>query len=101
MATQVLDKQDLFGNLRAEFHTVTFSSSYSTGGEAVEPSFKFIQLVIAEQIIGGYAFQYDYTNKKLKAFYFDYNNAADGVAIEVPATTNLSTIAPKVLFIGV
>lgn len=100
MATTVLDKQDYFGNLRVEFVTATFSSSYTTGGEAVAPSFGQIQMAIVGQV-SGYSFEYDYTNKKLKAFYYDYNNAADGVAIEVPATTNLSAVAPKILFIGV
>lgn len=99
MATIVTDRNDYAGNLRLEILTVTMSSSYSTGGEAVAPSMGNIVLALSEPK-SGYVFEYDYTNKKLKAFYADNNAAADSALIEVPATTNLSAVAPKVLFLG-
>ena len=54
--------------------------------------------VLAEDT-GGYPVAYDVTNDKLKVFYGDNNNAADGPLIE-NATANLSAVTFKLLVIS-
>jgi hypothetical protein len=86
--------KSLSGELRFALVEYTFSSSYTTGGEAFDPKtdspglFREILAVLPFQK-GGYTFEWDSTAKKLKAYWGDYNNAADGVLIEVPAATNV------------
>ena len=81
----------------------TFSNSYTTGGEALDLSphigARKIHVFIAENA-GGYIFEYDSTNKKLKAYFFDYDAAADGGAIEVPALTDLSTVTTRFIAVA-
>ncbi len=63
-------RRTVFGNRRVVVANVTFDSSYPTGGEALAPSALSMQnfdLVQAGQA-SGYAFEYDYTNQKLKAY---------------------------------
>lgn len=95
----VLEYQGYFDRLRAEIQTHTFGASYATGGESVLPSFGNTVLALAE-CAAGYVGVYDYTNKKMKVFYADNNGASDSALIEVPATTNLSAVAMKILFLG-
>jgi hypothetical protein len=79
---------------------ITFAHYY-TGGESLDLSKDFpgeIHFIIFEPS-GGYVFEYDRTNKKVKAFYYDYNGAADGVAIEYPNDTAL-TVSTYFLAIG-
>ena len=75
---------------------VTFSSSYTTGGETVDlsPWLRDVKFFVAHPA-GGYVFEYDYANKKLKAFRFDYPNAAQGPAVEVQAGTDLSSVTTR------
>ena len=40
----------------------------------------------------GYVFEYDYTNSKIKAYWCDYDAAADGAMTEVTDTTDLSGV---------
>lgn len=74
--------------------TFAFDSSYPTGGESVSgiwDLFKSVQgLVFFSR--SGYVFDVDYTNKKVLAYYSDYDAGADGALIQVPDTTNLSTV---------
>ena len=79
---------------------VDFDSSYPTGGEALTDTncgLNDDNLYVFPFPADGYLFEYDRANQKLKAFYFDYNNASDGAAIEVPDTTNLSTVTGALL----
>lgn len=94
------ESNQYFGNLRAYVAAITFDSSYATGGEALTAPFGTVLCALAEQS-GGYSFEYDTTNQKLKAYYADNNNASDGPLIEVPNATNLSAITTHVLFLGV
>ncbi len=73
--------------------SLAFDSSYPTGGESVDLSniFSDIHLVLIEPK-AGYVFEYDYTNKKVKAYWADYDGAADAVLIEVTDTTDLSAL---------
>jgi len=81
----------------------TFTDSYLTGGEALD----WVELIPAQCTLlevrasnhGGYAFEYDYDNKKLKAF----RCAGDNNAMEeLPDTTDISVTpgAIKVIAIG-
>lgn len=73
---------------------VALDSSYPTGGEsltAAQLGLTDIQTLNAASS-GGYTFEYDDTNAKLKAYYGDNNNASDGALIEVPNATDLSAV---------
>lgn len=78
--------------------SVAFDNSYPTGGESITLPFTPV-LLIAESS-AGYTFQYDYTNKKLLAYYADYDAVADGVLIQVADTTDLSALT-DVRFIAI
>lgn len=84
-----------FGDRWIQILKVDYDASYPTGGESLtkaELGFgKAPDLVFAIPH-KGFAFEYDKTNEKLKAFYADYDAVADGALIEVANTTNLSTL---------
>ena len=72
--------------------SLAFDSSYPTNGEPMDLSKQIptdIHMVIIEPS-AGYILQYDYTNKKVKAYWNDYNAGADAALIEVTNTTDLS-----------
>ena len=82
------------GNVRRTWGTLAFDASYPTDGELyINANF---ELVSVEQInvypSVGYVFEPDLTNKKIKAFYGDYSQAADGALVEVTNTGDLSAI---------
>lgn len=83
------------GHRRGVIVDVDFDSSYPTGGESLTASdlgfAGTVDLLLAEPQ-SGYVFEYDRVNSKLLAYYGDNNNASDGPLIEVPNTTNLSTV---------
>ena len=84
----------IFGNKRIMIVTADFDSSYPTGGEGLSADnlgLAAIELVVPTPK-SGYVFEYDYSNSKLKAYYADYDAAADGALIEVAATTDLSGV---------
>jgi len=74
--------------------SIAFDSSYPDGGESLDLS-KLIptdlHLVIIEPS-GGYVFTYDYTNKKVIAYWADYDAEADGALVAVLATTDLEAL---------
>jgi hypothetical protein len=81
--------------------TFTFSASYTTGGEAWDP--KGLADHPTPAVLpfpkSGYVFENDPVNKKIKAFYGDNNNAADGPLIEVAAGVNVGAIGPVTLLL--
>lgn len=85
--------QHMSRDLRVFTGSIAFDSSYPTGGEAMDLSSKFaaLKLVLFEND-AGYVFQYDYTNKKVLAYYYDYDAGADGTAIQVANATDLSAL---------
>jgi len=91
-----------FGNAYAVIADVTFDSSYATGGEEVKPAQLGLRNVFLVQAgnSGGYAFEYDYTNTKLKAYYGDNDSASDGPLVEVPNATNLSAVTARIVAYG-
>jgi len=74
--------------------TISFDSSYPTGGESFTPSDLKLQGINHIDISpkDGYVFEYDYTNQKVKVYYADYASANAGALIEVPNATDLSTL---------
>lgn len=58
------------GNKRTAQFTLAFDSSYPTGGEALAPGQVGLQVVESAVIEakGGYLFEFDYTNNKVKVF---------------------------------
>jgi hypothetical protein len=74
--------------------TIAFDASYPTGGEAWDMSALMpvsLKAVFIENK-SGYVFEYDYTNKKVIAYYCDYSTGTDAVMIEVANTVDLSAV---------
>lgn len=79
--------------LKEMFFTIDLDSSYPTGGEALDLSGDFNDLLLVQiEPMAGYIFVYDYDNKKVIAYYADYDAGADGALIEVADTTDLSAL---------
>ena len=87
------------------FVAVTWDATYPAGGELVTPSnFGLSRLdYLVALDAAGFIVQYIASTGAIKAFYFDYNAAADGLAIEVAVgdTAILSGIVTNFLAIGV
>lgn len=85
------------GSERATYGTITFDSSYPTGGEAYtnrEMGLGTINSLQLEQD-DGYIPYWDNTNSKIKLFWADYDAVADGALIEVADTTDVSSVIVK------
>lgn len=92
------------GDLKCLPLTIAFDSSYPTGGEPLDVSGYFDKEVINVQInpTSGYVFEYDYTNKKVLAYYGNNDGDADGALVQVADTTDLSSLTSvKVLVWGI
>ena len=72
--------------------TISLAVGYLTNGEPISLSLNEVRGMVIENK-AGYIFEYDRTNKKLKAFRFDYAAGAAGPAAEVPNATDLSALA--------
>jgi hypothetical protein len=90
------------GQLKILTGSVAFDSSYPTGGESMDISDMFTSLkAVFFESKGGYVFEYDYGNKKVKAMMGDNDSATDGPMVEVTDKTNLSALtAVKFLAVG-
>jgi hypothetical protein len=82
--------------------TLTFTGNYEAGGPSLD--FQTVFGVTTKQprkviIVGkaGYAYRYDLANKKVLVLYYDYNNAADGPAIELPVAAYPAGIGTDVI----
>lgn len=84
--------QQAIGQLKASVFTVTFTGTYSTGGESLPASVLGMNNVIfvsAEAPIGaGYVLAYDYATSKLKVYRTGATTAA--VLQEVPNGTDIT-----------
>jgi hypothetical protein len=101
-ATVTLLQRIKLGNARMNVCTVTFDSSYATGGEAVTPEqmgLTVVDMVIATNS-GGYAFEYDYANEKLKVFVGNNDGAADGPLVEAAAESDFDEVVARLIAIG-
>lgn len=74
--------------------TIAFDSSYPTNGESLPVSQIGLQTVDKMFIPSykGYTFEWDGTNKKVKAYYADYSVNTDGALIEVANAGDLSAL---------
>jgi hypothetical protein len=96
---------DVWGTRRVAIVTVTFDSSYATGGEAFDPASygiagKPAAVIVAPRPLtsSGYVVQYDRVNAKLMVLWVD--TTVDGAALaEVANTTNLSTLVVDVIIV--
>ena len=114
-------KRAKMGNAYAVLADITFDSSYPTNGEALAASvfgLNSIDIMLCETA-GGYMFQYDYANAKLKAFYpraaltgsLDVadtaatltgdTDVAAAAGAEVGNTVDLHTVTVRVVAIGI
>ena len=99
---------DYWNRHKANIVQVTLDNSYPTGGYAFEPKATqggvsdvvavFIS-VRAGVAADGRVYQYDPTNKKIKAF--EDGATVAGALDEVVAATDLSTVVLNVLVIGI
>ena len=103
--TVSIDHRTVEGNLRVIYATITFDTSYPTGGEALDPVTdlgvtSLIRMEIAPA--AGYVFEYDYTNNKVKVYGQEPTSATTGVIAlsEVANATNLSTVSTKIKAYG-
>lgn len=99
IVTKSGDWTGYMGNLRWARCTVAFDSSYPTGGESFTPAdlgMKTFDVVIIHQT-SGLVFEYDYTNKKIKAYSQGVSVGAAGSAtmddFPVDAGPGASTIS--------
>jgi hypothetical protein len=88
--TVSISKTDSVGRyLKVKTGTVTFDSSYPTGGEslsATDLGFSTKVETFVASPNGGLIFEYDFTNSKLAAFY-PSGGAATPAALAAPAVT--------------
>lgn len=82
------------GKKRQVVTNVTMDASYPTGGEAITAAQLGLATVdhVSCSTNTGHLAQYDKTNAKIKLYYADYDAVADGALIEVPNTTDVSTV---------
>lgn len=86
--------------------TITFDSSYATGGEALVATDVGLSSnieIICCSPASGYVFEYDYANKKLEAFNTTKGGAipAGGApGVEVASTTDLSSVTCRFIAFG-
>ena len=81
---------------------VTFDDSYPTGGEPISAAslgLKSIDFLSANPN-GGYVFEFDHANSKLKAFQADYDAVADGPLIQVADKTDLKAVKSRIWATG-
>ena len=89
-------KRRVVGDQQVITGTLTFDSSYPTGGEAV--SLAAIGLTRLDELIvrpaEGYVPEWDRsrTAPKVLLYYSDNNTASDGVMIQLPDTTDASAL---------
>lgn len=89
------------GNKRHVIGTVTFPSSYATGGDTGLTAAALGLDVVDHMEIShpsDYALEYVYASGNVLAFYYDYDAVADGAAIQVANGTDLSTPLANVHF---
>lgn len=95
------------GNKKVRVRTVTFDSSYATGGEALTASDFGLRVLTEVRPHGAFrttdatsavTVSYDHTNAKLVAYWGNAGSAS--VLPEVTSTTDLSTYSGRVTAVG-
>ena len=92
-----------FGNKRASSGTITFDSSYATGGESLTPAnigLGRIERITFNHGEDGYVFKYDYTNQKVLVYRTATLTPAGTVAAPTFTGSALATHVHDVLVKG-
>lgn len=102
-ATVTVVRRTVWGDRKAIHAKITFDSSYPTGGEPI--TLADLGLLEVDFCMPaprlGYVPEWDDANSKMLVYYGDNNNASDGPLVEVPNTTNLSTLTDvQAIFVG-
>jgi len=83
---------------------ITLDGTYTAGGVSTEiTELKVVHDAYVMSVSGGYigeATDISGRTFKIKIYYFDYDAAADGPAIEIPDGTDVTGMTVKVLVIG-
>lgn len=89
------------GSRKEVYGTVTFDSSYATGGEAFVPAEFGLSRLDWLQVAGatGYLAAWDGSVTAPKILLYR-QTAATGALVEVPATTNVSTVTVRIRAVG-
>jgi hypothetical protein len=79
------------GEFALDHLTITMDATYPAGGEAIDAvgDIGYLTVWFSGPSTTGYIGKWDATNQKIKVFYADNNNAADGPLIE-NATADIS-----------
>lgn len=78
---------------------ISFDNTYVTNGMAMDLSNEFTNLkMVTFEVRGGYFYEYDYTNKKVKAYSLDFADTNEGAATEVSSGADISTLAADIKF---
>lgn len=97
---------DVWGRQKTRIVTVTFDSSYPTGGESFTPAnvglASFTAVFFSPDSSPAYQFAYDYTNQKILVFGVqqDADAAVTDPFDEEDDTADLSTVTIRVLCVG-
>jgi hypothetical protein len=95
-------KKTALKDLYLHIYKVDWDASYVTNGLALTAAdLGFADqaslLTVLPQQKLGYTAEYDPANAKLKAYWGDYNNAADAPAKEVDNGTNMATVVDMIV----
>lgn len=96
---------DVWGRHKVRIVSVTFDSSYATGGESLTPNnvglaqFDIVIPSVDANAEGGHVVQYDYTAQTLMVF-VEESTAAGGPLLEAASATDLDGLVVRVLCVG-
>lgn len=110
--TKIANADYTEANKRVRVRSVTFDSSYPTGGESLTPADVGLRVITEARAHGAFRksdasdavlVSYDYTNKKLLAYRQKDPAATGGADIALPQvgnTIDLSAYSGRITFIG-
>lgn len=101
--TVTVDNTELVGRKRQKRGTITFDSSYPTGGEAVTPADFGLVAITDMQFEGddGYVLRWDRSTTSPKVMAYWVDTTTDGAPMaEVANTTNLSAVVSRFTVTG-
>lgn len=86
-----VSREEHFGAVKYISGTIVMSNSYATNGDTLDLSTFLSEIdIVLPGTRSGYQFAWDKANKKVKAFWNDFDAGADAALIEVTNTTDLS-----------
>lgn len=94
------DDNKRFGKDRMWVGKITLDNSYPTNGYSIAglaPNSKVVSMFAANG--GGYIYEFDYDNQKLKVMQGNNDLGADGPAVEVGSGSNLASVVVEAAFL--